>query len=206
MPEYKLYYFDARGRAEPARLILNYAKIPFEDVRVSKEEWEKVKGDKTRFPYGQMPVLLIDGTPLAQSNAINRYLAVEAGLAGENNLERGQIGQIEETCRIFNDSLGLYRRSLLLQTPNQETLFNNLFVPTCEKQLPVIEEHITSNGFFHSSGVTYVDLFFADLFKTFYSLHQDILGKYPKLVEHMNKVHALPELQEYLSKRGENKF
>jgi glutathione S-transferase len=41
MPEYKLYYFSRvhRGRAEGIRLLLNYKGIPFEDVRISFEEW-----------------------------------------------------------------------------------------------------------------------------------------------------------------------
>ncbi|CAD5220925.1 unnamed protein product [Bursaphelenchus okinawaensis] len=206
MPDYKLLYFDIRGRAECARLILNYAKIPFEDVRIPKGEWENIKGDKTRFPYGQVPVLLVDNVPIAQSMALVRYLAAEAGLAGKNNLEAAQIGQIEETCRIFSDSLGLYRKALFMNTPNQETLFTNLFTPTCEKQLPVIEGHITSNGFFHESGVSYVDFYFADLFKTFYNVHQNVMSKYPKLVEHMKKVFELPELQAYLKQRSDSKF
>lgn len=38
-------------------------------------------------PYGMLPVLEIDGKPIAQSNAIARYLARKHGLAGENEWE-----------------------------------------------------------------------------------------------------------------------
>lgn len=34
-------------------------------------------------PFGQLPVLKIEGKPLAQSSAIERYLAREFGLAGQ---------------------------------------------------------------------------------------------------------------------------
>lgn len=45
-PEYRLTYFAARGWAEASRLILHYAGVPFEDVRVTMDEWPKLKHSK----------------------------------------------------------------------------------------------------------------------------------------------------------------
>ena len=42
----KLTYFNLRGRAEPARLILAYAGVDFDDCRVTSEEWQKLKPSK----------------------------------------------------------------------------------------------------------------------------------------------------------------
>lgn len=36
MVHYKLTYYDARNLGEPARLILKYANVPFEDDRLIK--------------------------------------------------------------------------------------------------------------------------------------------------------------------------
>ena len=41
----KLYYFDVYGRAEAIRMLLNHAKVEFEDVRFQKEEWPKMKAE-----------------------------------------------------------------------------------------------------------------------------------------------------------------
>ena len=39
MPKIKLVYFDARGRAEPTRLMLRHEGIEFEDIRLTSDEW-----------------------------------------------------------------------------------------------------------------------------------------------------------------------
>lgn len=59
----KLYYFDIYVRAEAIRMLLNYSKIPFEDIRYSYEEFMKMKseGKLSHFEFGQMPVLEKDG-------------------------------------------------------------------------------------------------------------------------------------------------
>ena len=43
MSNYKLYYYNLRGRAELSRLILYYSGIPFEDIRLEKSEWPLYK-------------------------------------------------------------------------------------------------------------------------------------------------------------------
>ena len=47
MPSYKLYYFNARGRAEISRLIFHATGVEFEDVRV--EDWPAGKDGKWLF-------------------------------------------------------------------------------------------------------------------------------------------------------------
>lgn len=46
MTQYKLIYFDARGRAETARFIFAQAGVNYEDKRVSHENWPALKPRK----------------------------------------------------------------------------------------------------------------------------------------------------------------
>ena len=45
----KFTYFDAKGRGELSRLILAHGKVPYEDRRVSGEEWPALKPSRFHF-------------------------------------------------------------------------------------------------------------------------------------------------------------
>ncbi|VDM80531.1 unnamed protein product [Strongylus vulgaris] len=80
---YKLMYFNARGTAEVIRQIFVLANEKFEDIRYTFDEWPQ---HKQEMPFGQMPVLEIDGQKLAQSFAIARFLAKKFGFNLNNAL------------------------------------------------------------------------------------------------------------------------
>merc|ERR1711974_27857 len=82
-------------------MIFAQAGVEFEDDRFSFEEWP---AKKESTPFGQVPVLFINGKPLPQSGALTRYLAREFSLVGENNLEAAYIDMIVETIQdMFKD-------------------------------------------------------------------------------------------------------
>jgi glutathione S-transferase len=54
MVKYKLYYFDARGRGEPIRLLFAAVGKKYEDVRIQREMWANYKPDT---PLGKVPYL-----------------------------------------------------------------------------------------------------------------------------------------------------
>ncbi len=105
-PKLKLVYFNIRGRAEPARLMLAYAKVKYEDVRIPMddaghpgESWKELKPSRfgsylviylfvySATPMGQLPILYIDNEVICQSSAIYRAVARECGesLFGKKN-------------------------------------------------------------------------------------------------------------------------
>ena len=43
MPDYTLHYFGIGARSEAIRQILSHAKADWEDHRVEKEDWPKLK-------------------------------------------------------------------------------------------------------------------------------------------------------------------
>ncbi|XP_033746349.1 S-crystallin SL11-like isoform X3 [Pecten maximus] len=99
MPEYRMIYFDGRGRAEPIRLALAVAGQAYEDKRIKdNEEWEKVKSD---MPQEALPVFSVDGDVISQSSAILRYVAREYGLYGDGNKSMTKVDTIISTYEDF---------------------------------------------------------------------------------------------------------
>lgn len=74
MPHLKLTYFDAAGRAEPIRIALRMAGLPFEDERLKYPEFLEKK-QSGALPLGSVPVLEVDGVPITQASSMLRYVA-----------------------------------------------------------------------------------------------------------------------------------
>ena len=55
----KLYYFNLRGRAELSRLILAQGGADYEDTRIEKEDWPKLKPSKSIVPKEYCTILII---------------------------------------------------------------------------------------------------------------------------------------------------
>ena len=93
MAMYELTYFDGRGLGEVSRLIFAATGTQFKDTRLpiafnapgTPPTWPEFQALKATgvLPYGQVPTLVVDGgAPIAQSKAIERYLAHALGIAG----------------------------------------------------------------------------------------------------------------------------
>lgn len=95
-----------------SRQMFHLSGTPFEDHRVTMEDWPKYKDSESvpssdpmdyrivaATPFGQMPVLFVDGKPLPQSFAIARYLA---NLFGTNSFLHHQS--------FVNDSHGVVKQ------------------------------------------------------------------------------------------------
>jgi hypothetical protein len=67
MSEFKLSYFDFRGRGEIARFLFVYGGIPFQDHRIKFEEWPPLKA---KSPFGMVTLIIISFNVYIQ-NIIN---------------------------------------------------------------------------------------------------------------------------------------
>ncbi|OQR95588.1 glutathione S-transferase [Achlya hypogyna] len=98
----KLTYFNLTGRAEIARLALHIGGIEFEDERLSRAV---VAERKAILPYGQLPVLTVDGRVFAQSSAIARYAGALSGLYPTDPLAALQVDEVLEHAKDIFDTL-----------------------------------------------------------------------------------------------------
>ncbi len=109
----ELKYFDARGAAETARIILTFAGQEFKDSRyeitpgtMSAPAFIEAKeSGELDMNLGRAPLLVTEGGEvIGQSKAIERYLAKKFDLMGSSDVETAQIDCIAEHCRDVKDA------------------------------------------------------------------------------------------------------
>ncbi|XP_057338639.1 glutathione S-transferase-like [Microplitis mediator] len=202
-PSYKLIYFNSRGRAEHIRYIFAHAGVDYIDERVPKERWPEVKRS---MPYGMLPVLEIDGKPIAQSNAVGRFLARKYGLAGQNEWE-------SMLCDVLVDTLGDLKL-VIFQYRTEEDFIKKeekkvkLLKETIPFYLNKFEQTIVENGGFAvGSTTTWADFVLAVALENFEQIFGvAALDNYPGLRGLKQRVHEIPEIVEWLAKRPQTDF
>jgi len=94
MSDFKLTYFNVKGRAELTRLIFAKSGTPFEDERIEFADWP---ARKATTPMGQLPILNYKGQDMIQSMTIARFVARKCGLAGSTEIEEFLCDQFVTT-------------------------------------------------------------------------------------------------------------
>ncbi|XP_065565689.1 hematopoietic prostaglandin D synthase-like [Artemia franciscana] len=201
MVNYKLTYFNLRGKAEVARLLFAYAKVNYEDVRIEREQWPEIK---PKMPYGQVPVLEVDGKPLAQSLAIARFLGREFGLLPESSFDQAIA---DELADLTQDMFFPSRAVVPMREPD-EAKRNALKPKILEESIyPILnklEDRLSksASGWLVGDKVTWVDFVFfnfAEIMRDIYG--KDYFTKYDNLKSHYRKIKEIPQIAEYLQGR-----
>lgn len=197
--EYKLVYFNFMGRGEPIRMIFAFKGIKYEDKRLDlQKEWPSVKPTT---PFGSLPVLYIDGKPLAQSTAIARYLGRTFGMAGKNDWEAALCDQYVDGLNDLNAKMTPY---FIEQDPEKKKALGKKNME--EDIKPFFERYenflkASGTGHFVGNSMTWADL---ALFSTFAFLgkdHPELFGGKTHLQNFMKSVSSIPSIREWLDKR-----
>ncbi|CAG0918809.1 unnamed protein product [Notodromas monacha] len=197
-PQYKLIYFDVAGRGEIIRLILHQAGVHFEDQRINKEKWAELK---PTVPFGQLPVLEVDGKLLAQSHTIARYLANAHGLAGKNSWESALCDQYVDAIidLTMHYRTMRYGKSDAEKEEAKKTLLESALPVFCQRMTTKIDAN--PSGLLVSDEVTWADIYLAHGMDVLEAAVPDCLEPYPRIKKIQEHVFGLPNLKAYLDKR-----
>ena len=80
-------------------------KVPFEDVILTGDAWSSLKRET---PWGQVPVLEVDGKMLAQSRTIMAYVGRVTGLHPEDPFAAAKVDEFCDTVEESNLALGSF--------------------------------------------------------------------------------------------------
>jgi len=205
--KYKLTYFNFYGRAEASRMLFALAGVEYEDHRLEwdSEEW---KNFKPKTPFGQLPLLAIDGRVFCQSIVVHRYLANKFGFAGKTEMDKLQADMIVDCIvDLTNPIEPIFEEA----DENKKKVLWKAYEPKLDKHLEnlnkLLEANNGGNGFFVGDSVTWVDIVWtAFVYWIYHMKYGPILDKYSKLVAIRGRVEAVPRIAEWVQKRPKAEF
>ncbi|KAF9917627.1 hypothetical protein BX616_000403 [Lobosporangium transversale] len=139
---FKYLYFGLHGRGELTRRILAFAGAKWEELPV---DWPS---QKESVPFKVLPVVYevtSDGTviELAESQAIERYLAQKFNLYGKNVYEHHKV---EQYLSSIDGVLIPFGTKVLNSAENRVEEANKIYSNILDKFIAIHEEHLKKNG------------------------------------------------------------
>jgi len=194
----KFTYFDGFGRGELSRLILAYAGVAYEDVRIKMAEWPAFKA---KMPLGVMPVLDYDGEIISQSKTIARFLAKEFGIAGKTNLQQAKADMIVD-C-VTDIEIARYKWCFATDPTfklAEKQAFEKEHLPRfLDQMLRILDQG--KGKFMTGNELTWADIAivnFMDLCLIEVNIDKE---RFKKLYLLMNQVFETPKIKKYLTTR-----
>ena len=207
----KIYYSHTPfWRAEVLRVSLFISNIPFEDVRISREEFINMiktgylpNGKKV--PFHQLPVIEVDGEIIGQTGAIARYCGKISNLYSNDNINAAKIDQIIDAATdITNLVSPTIREKDEQKKVEDRLLLKNKLLPRWFRYLENILSESTSDWFVENK-MTIADIAMWRLLGWLISgiidgIPTTIVDSYPKLKNIHTSVHHQPKVQEWMLK------
>ena len=207
----KIYYSHTPfWRAEVLRVSLFISNIPFEDVRISREEFINMiktgylpNGKKV--PFHQLPVIEVDGEIIGQTGAIARYCGKISNLYSNDNINAAKIDQIIDAATDITNLVSPTIREKDEQKKIEDRLLlKNKLLPRWFGYLENILSESTSDWFVENK-MTIADIAMWRLLGWLISgiidgIPTTIVDSYPKLKNIHTNVHHHPKVQEWMLK------
>ena len=206
----KIYYSHLPfWRAEVLRVSLFIKDIPFEDVRVSREEF--IHLIKTGFlpngkrsPFHQLPVIEVDDKIIGQTGAIARYCGKVSNLYSDDILKAAKIDQIIDAATDITNVVSptIREKDEVKKMEDRKVLVNKL-LPRWFRYLEDLLSEDDSTWFVEK--MTIADIAMWRLLGWLISgiidgIPTSVVDEFPKLKNIHHQVHTHPKVQEWMLK------
>jgi len=206
----KIYYSHLPfWRAEVLRVSLFIRDIPFEDVRISREEF--IHLIKTGFlpngkrsPFHQLPVIEVEDKIIGQTGAIARYCGKVSNLYSDDMLKAAKIDQIIDAATDITNVVSptIREKDQKKKMEDRKVLVNKL-LPRWFRYLENLLSEDDSTWFVEK--MTIADIAMWRLLGWLTSgiidgIPTSVVDDFPKLKNIHHQVHTHPKVQEWMLK------
>jgi len=202
----KLTYFGLPAKAEASRVMLAVSGLPHEDNRIDFKDWPALKSST---PFGQLPFLEHDGKTLAQTAAIDRYVARLTGMHPTDTWQAALADQMY--AFLWEDVWGVFVPTMRMQDPEEkkkarEDVCSGPLKEKFEKLTALLEARTTK--FVAGDSLSYADVTFFVIMSLLQSgwldgVSTDLLKDYPVLKAFRNQVASVEGVKKYYENETE---
>ena len=206
----KIYYSQLPfWRAEVLRVSLFIKDIPFEDVRVSREEFINLiktgyLPNGKRSPFHQLPVIEVEDKIIGQTGAIARYCGKVSNLYSDDMLKAAKIDQIIDAATDITNVVSptIREKDQKKKMEDRKVLVNKL-LPRWFRYLENLLSEDDSTWFVEK--MTIADIAMWRLLGWLTSgiidgIPTSVVDDFPKLKNIHHQVHTHPKVQEWMLK------
>jgi len=143
-------------RAEIGRIALHLGGVTFEDLRIDREEYSRVRDigkldDGTKIPFRQIPCLNIDGQSINQTGGISRFCGKLSGLYPKNDLVQAAL--IDQVIDMASDITNLLGASMREEDENKKKEIRiQLSKGDLSRKISFLEQILTENSWHWMAG------------------------------------------------------
>ena len=197
----KLVYFKMRALAEAPQLLLHYTNIDYELIMswdYYGKEWSEIK---SQVPFRQLPMLVVDNNhEICQSIAILTYIENIAGLKINDPILNAKANAILQSAQelfmplnpTVNFAVGEdFQKRKEEMKPNLISRFEDL-----ERAL-----NASTKTFFIDDNPRACDFAAFHHFDLSKKLDEEIINKFPRLVQFIDDIMSIDQIKSYLDSR-----
>ena len=181
-----------------SRLVLAAGGKKYEDYRYKDGEWATAKGET---PFGQCPVLEVNGKKYAQTFAIATYLARECGLYGKTNLDGLAIDQY---VQLVGDVFMAAVKVRDVEDAKKPEFLKDFKEVQCPKFYAFFEKALSENksGYMVGDSLSLADIVVYDLITGYIADRVASLDNFPKMKALVAKVGENPGIKAYVASKA----
>ena len=193
----KIIYFNVCAKAEHSKYMLAYKKVNFDCITPNdhfRMPWAEVKANGL-VPFGQLPLLLDGDLSLAQTGAIDRYVAQKLGLYPNDDTEAAKVDEIYQAfCELdtINPIVNVYRDEQFAQKKEE-------FWAMAPPKLLRLAKMLGDAQFFCArTEPSMCDFMGLHILQNILRVESSWLDAQPTLLAYVARCQDLPNLKEYL--------